>query len=105
MGSTDIFVAKESFTVTLNGENHQVSAGKTRVRAGHPLLKGREMYFEPLTVQYDVEQATAKPGEKRAAPEPVVAPPAPPVAPVEKPVEKKPSGLTTASLSPKKASE
>lgn len=61
-----IYVATESFTVTLpNGVEHYIGAGKTRVREGHPLLKGREMYFKELDVQYDVEQATKAPGEKR----------------------------------------
>jgi hypothetical protein len=82
---TGIYVAKESFSVLLDGEQVIVSKGITRVRAGHPILKGREQWFEPLTVQFDVktkaqpkaveeqasheapvEQATAVPGEKRA---------------------------------------
>jgi len=70
-----IYVAKESFSALVDGEQVIVSKGITRVRVGHPLLKGREQWFEPLTVQYDVkqptpkapvEQATAAPGEKRA---------------------------------------
>jgi hypothetical protein len=37
------------------------------VRAGHPLLKGREEHVEPVESfgRFDVEQATAAPGEKR----------------------------------------
>lgn len=60
-----IYVATESFTVALDGVEHKIGAGKTRVREGHPLLKGREMYFKELDVQYDVERATKAPGEKR----------------------------------------
>lgn len=100
MASTDIFVAKESFTVTLNGESITVNKGQTRVRAGHPILKGREMYFEPLTVQFDVEAATSKPGEQRGAPTAPVATnrpaaPAKSAAPADdKPADDKPSTET-----------
>lgn len=43
-----------------------VNAGE-RVRAGHSLLREQGSFFEPVdtTVQYDVEQATAAPGERR----------------------------------------
>ena len=68
MVSSDIYVAKQSFATEIDGQSVIVHKGTTRVRAGHPLLKGRESLFEPLTVQYDVEQATAKPGEQRGAP-------------------------------------
>ena len=63
--SSDIFVAKESFVCILYGEPHTIHANVTRVRAGHPILEGRGHLFRPLDVQYDVEQATAAPGEKR----------------------------------------
>lgn len=66
-GPTDILVAKESFIVKYDGQMVTVHQGVTRVRAGHPLTKGRESLFEPLTVDYDVEQASAAPGEKRGA--------------------------------------
>lgn len=61
----EIFVAKQSFTTELDGAPISVFGGVTRVRAGHPLLKGREELFEPLKVHYDVEAATAAPGETR----------------------------------------
>lgn len=60
-----IFIAKESGWIHLNGEDIQVVAGRTRVREGHQLMVGREHMFTPLTVDYDVEQATAAPGERR----------------------------------------
>lgn len=62
-----IYVARESFSTILKGEHIPVVGGRTRVREGHPLLKGREHLFEPLTVDYEMEQATAAPGEKRGA--------------------------------------
>lgn len=60
-----IFVAKESGWINLDGEEIQVVEGRTRVREGHRLLAGREHMFIPLTVDYDVEQATQAPGESR----------------------------------------
>lgn len=60
-----IYVAKQTFTTEVDGTPVTVHAGITRVREGHALLKGRSELFEPILVQYDVEQATAKPGEKR----------------------------------------
>lgn len=75
--SSQIFVAKESFSTVLDGQEIIVNRGQTRVRAGHPLLKGREIFFEPLEVHYEVETADARPGVSRGAPqttEPVEAP-------------------------------
>ena len=66
----DVYVAKESFAWSgPDGENYQVHKGRTRVRAGHPLLAANPGYFElaDVTVHYDIEQATAAPGEKRGA--------------------------------------
>lgn len=48
------------------GEDIRIEAGVTRVREGHPLYKQAPDLFSPLEVQYDVEQATRAPGEKRA---------------------------------------
>lgn len=65
-GDGTVWVAKESFVTEVDGERVVVQGGHTRVRDGHPLLKGREQSFEPLEVHFEVEQATAAPGEKRA---------------------------------------
>lgn len=58
--------AKESFVTMFEGEQINVAAGEL-VRAGHPLLKRREELFEEVESfgRFDVEQATAAPGEKR----------------------------------------
>ncbi len=64
-GDGSIWVAKESFATNLDGAEITVLAGRTRVRDGHPLLRGREQFFERLTVHYEIEQATAAPGERR----------------------------------------
>ena len=63
--SHDVFVARESFSTTLDGVPVAVVKGVTRVRAGHPLLAGREDLFELLTVHYDVERAPGRAGETR----------------------------------------
>lgn len=98
----EIFVAKESFTTTLDGQSIVVNKGVTRVRAGHPLLKGRMAFFEPLTVHYEIERATAGPGERRGEA------PAPAPKPAEKPDETPPTTPatppeTTPSKSPKES--
>jgi hypothetical protein len=64
-----LYVAKESGTIEIDGLPHFFEKGKTRVREGHPITKveGFENLFEPAdaSVAYDVEQATAAPGERR----------------------------------------
>jgi hypothetical protein len=62
----DLYTALESFTARDNGQTYSVQRGDL-VRAGHPLLKGREHLFAPAEdhVRFDVEQATARPGELR----------------------------------------
>jgi hypothetical protein len=51
--------------VRIDGVLTNYYAGTTRVRAGHPLLKAAPGKFEPMTLDYETEQATAAPGEKR----------------------------------------
>lgn len=65
MAETDLFIARGSFLTSLEGEEIQVHAGHTVVRAGHPLLAGREEMFMPLHVHYDVEQPKAAPARRR----------------------------------------
>ncbi len=68
--AVDIYVAKETGAVELDGSPVMIQKGHTRVRQGHQLLKRYPEMFEPidLFVHYDVEQATAAPGEKRGQP-------------------------------------
>src|ERR1044072_2632061 len=63
-----VFVATESFsTVDESGAPLIVHKGATRVRDGHFLVRTYPHYFEnaDTNVQYDVEEATAVPGERR----------------------------------------
>lgn len=63
-----IYLAKESFSVVIGKDTYNVIGGRTRVRAGHVLLDGdRAKLFDPITADYDVEDASAAPGEKRGA--------------------------------------
>jgi len=61
----EMLVARESFAFRYEGSDHHFIGGQTRVRAGHPILKGREHLFEPIKADYEIEQATAAPGESR----------------------------------------
>jgi hypothetical protein len=62
-----VYVATESGSANVNGEEILFTKGVTRVRQGHPLLKGRAQYFAKVddSVHYEWESATAAPGEKR----------------------------------------
>ncbi len=62
--SPDLFECVSGFACDYDGQQIVVSIGQ-RVRAGHPILAGREEFFRPLEIHYDIEQATASPGEKR----------------------------------------
>ncbi len=60
-----IYIATESFIANVDGVEERVTAGMTTVREGHPLLRGHEQSFTPMKVDYEIEQATAAPGERR----------------------------------------
>lgn len=72
----NILVANTNAAIVHDGQSVMLHRGRTHVRAGHPILAGREHMFEQLHVDYDVEQATAAPGEKRSVTLPAVNPPA-----------------------------
>lgn len=58
----DIFVAKTSAMFRdSDGNMVRIRRGKTTARQGHPILRGREHMFEPLTVTFDVEAKASKP--------------------------------------------
>jgi hypothetical protein len=69
MAKNDLYVANQSFSTMIDGELYGVAKGDI-VRAGHPLLsKNRMQFFEKAKesdyVDFDVEKATAAPGEER----------------------------------------
>ena len=49
----DIYVATASGVVKLKGQVYRYIAGRTKVRAGHPLLRAMPDRFAPLTVDYE----------------------------------------------------
>jgi hypothetical protein len=61
-----LYTALESFSAREDGHSYNVERGDL-VRAGHPVLRGREHLFALAEdrVRFDVEQATARPGELR----------------------------------------
>ncbi len=66
-----VLIAIESFAVELrDGSTAMIRKGITRARQGSEVTAGAfARYWEPidLHVDYDVEQATAAPGEARGA--------------------------------------
>lgn len=66
-GGEQIFVASQSGSADVDGETMVFVRGVTRVREGHALLAAVPDYFVPVDeeIHYDVERATAAPGEKR----------------------------------------
>jgi hypothetical protein len=66
-----VYVATETYSTMVDGIPQTIHKGKTRVREGHQLLADNPQYYELAGehVHFDVEQATAAPGEKRGASE------------------------------------
>lgn len=65
----NVYVATESVSGLLfDGEPIDLRRGVTRVREGHPLLEAHPGYFRELDVHFDVEDATARPGQQRNVP-------------------------------------
>ena len=64
--ASNYFRANQGFATVLDGEPLFVAKGEL-VHKDHPLLKRRESMFDPAENfgRFDVEQATAAPGEKR----------------------------------------
>lgn len=66
MAKDEIYVARDSGVIyDADGTPVVVHKGVTRIRSGHPLLEGNEELFEVLSVDYDVEDTTARPTQKR----------------------------------------
>ena len=59
-----IYVATQNGLADYDGRQVPIRAGVTRVREGHPLLKGREAIFEEIKVDYDIEDARSAPQDE-----------------------------------------
>jgi len=62
-----IYTPKDTFVADYNGAPTTFKRGRTFVHGDHELLKLFPTMFTELRVHYDVEQATAEPGEARGA--------------------------------------
>lgn len=64
---SDILVANTTFSTEIDGAPQIIYRGRTRVRKGHPIATQNPDYFDELEerVDFDIETATKKPGEKR----------------------------------------
>jgi hypothetical protein len=63
-----ILIAIESGAGVLDdGTPVEFRKGITRVREGHPVAEKWPQFFEPITVQYELEDASRDPGTKRGA--------------------------------------
>ena len=62
--SRNIYQPVEGCVIVIDGVETILNSGH-RFREGHPVLAQYPHLFRPVPVQYDVEQATAGPGELR----------------------------------------
>lgn len=67
-GDAVLLVAKEDFFCRRDGADRGFTKGVTRIMSDHPWVVGIEQLLEPAGPSrgYEVEAATAAPGEKRA---------------------------------------
>lgn len=63
----DLFVGKEPATFEFEGAPVFIGPAIV-VRAGHPIMQGREGLFAPLVVHYDVDAAKDEPKTVRTGP-------------------------------------
>ncbi len=64
MAESGLYVGKEGATFDFEGSAVFINRN-TVVRAGHPIMKGREGLFMPLVIHYDVEPEPEPEPEKR----------------------------------------
>lgn len=60
----NVYRPKEGFIAVIDGVEYSLNSGHF-FREGHPVLAKYPELFEPVRVQFDVEQATDNPGETR----------------------------------------
>ncbi len=66
MAEPGLYIGKTAATFKHDGEDVFIGP-RTIVRAGHPIMKGREDLFEPLVVHYDLPAAEDAPEPKAPA--------------------------------------
>lgn len=54
--AADIYIAQSSGVVKIRNERVRYFAGRTKVRAGHPLLRARPDAFAPMALDFEVPQ-------------------------------------------------
>lgn len=52
---SDVVVARVSAVLHLNGQRHKIHRGRTTAHMNHPIVKGREHMWRPITVDYAVD--------------------------------------------------
>lgn len=57
----EIYVARSSGVRKIDGETYRYYVGRTRIRAGHPLLRAVPGSFAPLALDYDGVQPPSIP--------------------------------------------
>ena len=53
MKEPEVYVARSTGVVKVSGKIYRYIAGRTRVRANHPLLRAMPDKFQPLALDYD----------------------------------------------------
>ena len=66
MAEPELYIGKASATFDFEGSPVYVGP-TTVVRAGHPIMKGREDMFEPLVVHFEVAEPPKGKATKQAA--------------------------------------
>jgi hypothetical protein len=61
MAEGAILVARESVIFAYDGNQVYIHKGRTTVREGHPVLRGREDLFEPLVPTFDLDSPPPRP--------------------------------------------
>lgn len=60
----DVYQPREGCIIVIDGVETVLNTGHL-FREGHPIVVAHPELFKPVRVSYDVEQATAAPGELR----------------------------------------